>query len=278
MPSFSTPEPVQLTVRNGSGDVVLEASARADTTVDVEPENPHRDIDVDFAERTKVDHTDGRVLVEVPKPGSDGSAGSVVVRVALPEGSDAKVKTASADVQATGRLGDVDVATVSGEVSLEEVGALRVNTANGDVQCSVAGGDVKVDTASGDVSVLEIAGRAEVSTASGAIEIRQVGGDLKLNSVSGDASIGTAHGSVSAKTASGDVAVKSIEQGRFSAYGASGDVMVGVAAGTAAWLDVNSLSGDVMSRLEEADLPGPDEKTVEIHVRTLSGNVAVTRA
>lgn len=278
MPSFSTPEPVQLTVRNQSGEVVLEASPREDTTVDVQPQNPGRDLDVDFAERTRVEHADDRILVEVPKPGMLGRAGAVLIRVALPEGSDAKVHVASAEIHATGRLGDVELNSASGEITLEEVGALRANTANGDVQCRAAGGDVKVNTASGDISVLEIAGRAEVSTASGDVEIREVGGDLKLNTASGDASVGTAHGSVTVKTASGDVRVKSVEQGRFSADGASGDVMVGVAEGTAAWLDVNSLSGDVASRLEQADRPGPDEKTVEIRVRTLSGDVMVTRA
>ena len=59
---------------------------------------------------------------------------------------------------------------------------------------------------------------------------------------------------------------------------ASGDVEVGVAAGTAAWLDVQALSGGVSSSLEPTDSPGDDAETVSIHAHTLSGDIRVRRA
>lgn len=59
---------------------------------------------------------------------------------------------------------------------------------------------------------------------------------------------------------------------------ASGDILIGVAGGTAAWLDVHSLSGDITSELEGADAPDEDAPTVTIRGRTLSGDVAIRRA
>jgi hypothetical protein len=59
---------------------------------------------------------------------------------------------------------------------------------------------------------------------------------------------------------------------------ASGDVEVGIATGTAAWLDVQALSGRVSSTLEATDTPGHDAETVTIHAHTLSGDITLRRA
>ena len=59
---------------------------------------------------------------------------------------------------------------------------------------------------------------------------------------------------------------------------ASGDIWLGVAPGTTAWLEVQSLSGDVTSELQSAGAPDEDAPTVSIQARTLSGDVAIRRA
>ena len=58
----------------------------------------------------------------------------------------------------------------------------------------------------------------------------------------------------------------------------AGDVAVGIRAGTAAWLDVRSLTGSVLNSLDAADEPEPSAPTVEVRARTTVGDVAIRRA
>jgi len=61
----------------------------------------------------------------------------------------------------------------------------------------------------------------------------------------------------------------------------SGDVRVGVARGTRVWVDAASVSGNLGSELglegEEATVES-DAEVVPLHVKTVSGDVAVVRA
>ena len=83
---------------------------------------------------------------------------------------------------------------------------------------------------------------------------------------------------VSAKTGSGDVRVGQAWSGEVRATTASGDVDVSVARGTAVWLDLNTISGDVRNDLDA--IAGPDETdaTLELRAKTASGDITVTRA
>jgi hypothetical protein len=260
MDTFPTPEPIELRIRVGGGDVEVVAEPRADTTIDIRPSSSSGH-DADAAEATRVEHHDGVVVVEVPKGGwLWGRNGSVSVRAAVPEGSRLRVTCESADVRCRGRLG----ATV-------------VTGASGDVDIEVAGG-LTVETASGDIAVDEVAGDARVSSASGDIVVRVVRGDVSAKTASGDLRLGLVEGSVTSKTASGDARVGAIVRGSSSFTSASGDVEVGIVEGTTAWLDVQSLSGDVRSGLDDADPPGDSAETVRLRVHTVSGDVSITRA
>ncbi|WP_020578535.1 DUF4097 family beta strand repeat-containing protein [Actinopolymorpha alba] len=282
MPTFATPEPISLRVKLASGDLTIDASARNETEVEVRPGNPNKSVDVEAAANTLVEHRDGTIVIEAPEDRDRtrwfGSTPSLHIRVALPKGSHLRGSTASADVRATGRLGDVEVNTASGDLRLEEAAALTAQTASGDVIGRQIVGDAKVQTASGDVSIREIHGQAMVSTASGDVQLGQVHSLLRLQTASGDATVDAAHDSVETTTASGDVRIGSVQRGQVAANGASGDIRIGVQKGTAAWLDVSSLSGDVRSALDEADQPGDTEETVEIRARTLSGDITISRA
>ncbi len=52
----------------------------------------------------------------------------------------------------------------------------------------------------------------------------------------------------------------------------AGRVSVGVAKGTAAFLDVSTMSGRVHSELEAADAPADTDKRIELIIRTMSGD------
>lgn len=280
MPTFATPEPITLRINSPEGDIKLEASDRQDTEVEVLPSKPGRSQDVELAEQTQVEHRNGTVVVEVPDEHRRrfGRSGSVDIRVALPEGSQVRIHTASADVHATGRYGDVELDAASADVQIGQTADLTVQCASGGLYCREVDGELRATSASGEVRVERVRGNAQVSTASGDASLGEVHGDLRVNIASGDARVDVANGSVTGKAASGDLRIGSVRRGHVQVDGASGDVAIGVASGTAAWLDVSSLSGDVASSLDQTERPGESDETVEIRVRTISGDVVINRA
>jgi DUF4097 and DUF4098 domain-containing protein YvlB len=282
MRSFTTTGPVALVVRFAAGRLSVRTDDTADTTsasVDVRPANPDSSADVEHAAATTVEqHGD---TIEVIAPTSKGWFGRnprLDVRVVVPPASAVEADVKSADVQLAGRLGRVAVNSASGDVAAEHAEELRVRSASGDVTGRAVGGDASVNTASGDLRLESIDGSAELATASGDIDVGRVAGDARVRSASGDVVIKAADASVGVRTASGDIRIDVLRRGNVEIDTASGDVELGVATGTAAWLDVQALSGRVSSTLEPTDTPGDDTETVSIHAHTLSGDIDLRRA
>ncbi|MER5320364.1 DUF4097 family beta strand repeat-containing protein [Streptosporangium roseum] len=279
MPVFQTPGPVTLQVKFPAGDLRITATPREDTLVEVRPADPSRSVDVECAEQTRVEQIDGTIFIEAPERHLTlGRGPRLEVVVGLPEGSRIDSTTASADVRMTGALDGVTVGTASGDVRIDRCTGLAAKTASGDVICDVTEGSAQVKTASGDVGLREVHGGAEISTASGRTELGVVGGAATVKSASGRVRIRAAGDSVQVKSTSADVTVDAVARGNVSVRSSSGDVMVGVVAGTNAWLDVSSISGGVGSSLDQADQPAAGAEQVEIHVRTTSGDISITRA
>lgn len=278
MPTFATPAPITLRLTVDAGQVTVDATDRDDTVVEVAPADPNDPTDVEGAEQTRVEHRIGTVIVEAPKQhGMFRRSPELVVRVALPTGSSAKLTAASADIHVTGSLGTAEVTTSSGDLSLDHADRVEAKTASGDAWCRTVERDALVQTASGDIAVQSVGGRAQLGTASGDVQLHEARGDIRVQTASGDLHVDDAHGSVVAKAASGDIVLRSVRRGRIAADTASGDIVIGVADGTAAWLDVSTLSGEVTSGLSSADQPGEGEETVEIHARTVGGDIIITR-
>ena len=161
-----------------------------------------------------------------------------------------------------GTLGGANVATASGDVLLE----------------SLAGG-LNVKSASGDTRAREIAGGVNVQTASGDVELDVVRGAINVASASGDVTIGEAWDNVNVNTVSGDQEHGAVYQGNVSAHAVSGDVSVGVRRGSKVFLDCNTVSGDTSSELDMLpDAPSGDGPLVELRVKTVSGDIDITRA
>ena len=59
---------------------------------------------------------------------------------------------------------------------------------------------------------------------------------------------------------------------------AMGDVEIGIADGTAAWLDVNTGFGHVRNQLENATRPDEADKTVEVRGPTSYGDIIIHRS
>jgi DUF4097 and DUF4098 domain-containing protein YvlB len=283
MSSFTTPGPAALSTRFAAGRLSVRTVADGEdptiTTVDVRPGNPDSSADVELAAATVVEQRGDTIVVIAPSTkGWFGRNPKLDVRAVVPVDSRVDVDVKSADVELAGQLGRASVTTASGDVAIEQVAELAAHTASGDVTCRAVGGAASVTTASGDARLGAVSGSAELATASGDIEVTSVGGDARARSASGDVAIGRADGSVAARTASGDVQVRAVRRGTVEIDTASGDVEIGIVAGTAAWLDAQSLSGSVSSTLDPTDAPGDDTETVTVHARSLSGDVSIRRA
>jgi hypothetical protein len=270
MHGFDTPEPPRIRVRNPSGQIVVEASEGKRTTVELEP---LRDDDTtrEAIERARVAAHGNEVTVEVGELRGFGIGGisisfgrtpQVGIRIRCPEGAELDCATASANLKATGRLGDVEAKSASGDVAVEDVTALRVQSASGDVRAARVDGEARIQTVSGDV---------RVGPVSGAISATLVSGDFQADEGQSD---------VTVKSVSGDLRVDAVREGEIKLQSVSGDVRLGVRPGTRLQIDATSTSGDISSELDVKDRPSelPSGLEARLQVKTVSGDVDIVRA
>ena len=280
MPSFNTPNAIAATVDIVSGDVQITASARDTTVVEVRPSDAANDEDVRVAERTRVDHAGGHLMVKTPKlrswlPGTSG--GSVDVTVELPAGSKLQGAGQLADFRATGALGEVNVVSGLGRVEVEDAETLRVKVGMGDIVVGRVRGHAEVTAGSGDAQLRELESTAVVKNSNGDTWIGEAHGDLRVSAANGSIAVDVAHASVVAKSANGSVRLGEVVRGSVVLETRVGDLEVGIREGTAAWLDVRATAGRVHNALEVGEGPGESAETVEVRARTTAGNVAIGR-
>ncbi|MGD0712831.1 MAG: DUF4097 family beta strand repeat-containing protein [Gaiellaceae bacterium] len=172
--------------------------------------------------------------------------GRLLVRVHVPHGVKARLATASADMALHGRFSALETKTASGDLALSG----------------------------------EIAADAVVKTVSGDVRLDPVGGDVRIQSVSGDVGLRSVGGSLVAKSVSGDLRVESIRAGHAELTSISGDIEIGIAAGSSVDVDASSVSGDLSSDVPLANVPGEGESgpTVVVRGKTVSGDFKVARA
>jgi DUF4097 and DUF4098 domain-containing protein YvlB len=267
---FETPGEVFLEVEIPSGRVVVATVENARTTVDLvalgRGADPLGDILV-----TCEDRDGGRHRVRIERkdrikwgPLSISWGAEVEVRITCPPGSRLELTGGSTDLDVDGELGQVSARTASGDVSLAAVS-----------------GELEVKTASGDVHVGRISAEARIATTSGDLELERVAGPVTARSVSGDATVWSLASPLTISTTSGDIGVRRVDAGELRAQTVSGDVEVGVAAGTSVWIDATSVSGDLASELGIHDDEPPDAAetaVVALHVKTVSGDVRIVRS
>jgi len=277
--TFQTPGPVRLDVRLGSGEVRLETSDNAETTVTLEPLRDN-DASVAAVREARVEQRGDEILVDVRDRRRGFRGADVLVEIHCPEESSVRAKTGSADIEGRGRFGPVEVESGSGDVQFSDVsGDAQINAASGDVQLARIAGQARINTASGDVQLASIGGEARVNSASGDVQIREAGNRLEVNTASGDVLVGEALSSVNANSASGDQTSGAGSQGKVDLKSASGDLKIGIREGSTLWVDARSRSGEVRSELPVSDLPPEgDAPHVELRANTMSGDITVVRA
>ncbi|MFF9336615.1 DUF4097 family beta strand repeat-containing protein [Streptomyces albogriseolus] len=278
MPSFDTPEAISVTARVEAGSIQFTAGERADTVVEVRPRDPKKDLDVRAADQTEVAYAGGVLTVRTPKPGLFGRTGTVDVTVGLPAGSRVDLTGAWTQVFGEGLLGEVRVKTSSGDVRLDGTGPLTVTASHGSVSVERVTGATEITTSSGSVRAGLLDGPAVLKNSHGTTTVGAATGELRVGGAHGDIDIARAEDSVTATTAHGAVRLGEVARGTVQLETSTGAIEVGVRAGTAAWLDARSASGQVRNALTASGAPEDAEDTVTIRARTRHGNIHVRRA
>jgi DUF4097 and DUF4098 domain-containing protein YvlB len=278
MHTFETPEPTTLVVRCGAGHVTVRAEDTQRTTVELTPLNAAAE---DALAEARVEQERKAVVVDIPRHrgGLFRPHPSVGIVITCPTGSMLEVKAESADVTATGSYAEALVTTGSGEVQVEDItGSAKLKSGSGDVSARLVGKAAMISTGSGDVSLDRAGHSVAVSVGSGDIRIGDVTGDALAKTGSGDVEVDRLGGALVTKSGSGNLVVHRATSGSVKATGASGSITIGVEQGTAAWLDVSTLSGRVVQELEQTGAPTEGQQRVEITAHTVSGDLRVHRS
>ncbi|AVT39930.1 DUF4097 family beta strand repeat-containing protein [Plantactinospora sp. BB1] len=281
MPNFETPESIAVTLELGVGAVQITASDRTDTVVEVRPSDEADESDVKAAAQVRVDYTNGVLRVTGPKSRPfdfSRKSRSVDVSIALPSGSQVSAEMQVGDIRCAGRLGECRVKTSAGNVWLERTGPLRLETAAGHVTADGITGNAEISTGSGKVRIGEIEGTAVIKNSNGETTVDSVTGDVRVRAANGDIRVERAGAGVDAKSSNGSIRLGEVVRGSVVLETAMGDLEIGIADGTAAWLEVNTGFGQVRNLMESATRPDETDRTVQVRGRTSYGDITVHRS
>ena len=281
MPTFDTPNPINATITVVGGTIRISAGDAGATTVTVEPTDASNPEDRKAAEQTRVEYTNGHLLVRAPKLRSwvpRNSGGSVDVTIVLPAASAVHAGGALADFVLDGPLGDVRLKTGLGHAQVEHAATLTVKTGIGDVSVDRVTGHADIASGSGEVRVRTLDATAVIKNSNGDTWVGRAAGDLRVAAANGSIAIDAARASVVAKSANGDVRLGEAVRNSVVLETSIGDLEVGIPAGTAAWLDVRAAAGKVHNSLDAAAAPDATAETVEVRARTTVGDVVIRRS
>jgi DUF4097 and DUF4098 domain-containing protein YvlB len=268
---FETHRPVRLLTEIGKGSVRVRATDTTETHVEISGRD---------ADQVLVRQDGDQVTVTAPRQraGIFGGDSRLDVAITVPTASEVAVRTGSADISVHGEIGHGRLKSGSGEVQADVArGPLLVETGSGNVRVAQARAELKVKSGSGEVVVTEAGGTVLVSTGSGDVHLGSTNGTAVVKTGSGDLKVGEACDDVTMATGSGDFVATRVRRGRINVKGASGDVALGIPAGTPVWTDISTVSGAIRSNLVGAGQPAEGEDHVEVRAKTVSGDVVLTQ-
>lgn len=280
MATYNTPTPIDLAIKLPVGTLEVFASDRADTEVTVTPSDPSKAVDRRGAEETRVVFDGQRLTITGPKPRFSviGPTESVDLRVELPTGSRLTAEVQVGGVRTTGRLAATRIKALTGGVEIDETGDLWLRAGHGNAIVGTADGSAEITADHGQIRIGTVTGDALLKSAHGSIFIDETGGDIDAKLSYGDLEITRALASVTGKTAYGTIRLHEISGGSIQVESGYGEIVLGVRAGTPAWLDLSSKEGRVRNELEGDSAPDLSETSVAVRARTHFGHITVRRA
>lgn len=280
MPTFATPNPIDLAINLQVGRIDVVASDRSDTVVTVKPSSG-RPNDIKAVDETKISLDGDRLTVIGPKPKiswiGPNSGDSVDITVELPTGSRLAAEIAVGNLSARGELGATRVKSATGNVDIDATADVWLRASHGTITVTKVGGGADITAAHGEIRVDSIAGDALLKSSYGGVKLGEVGGDLETKLSYGDLTIGTSRGSVTAKTAFGTTQIGEVSSGSVQVDSGFGAVILGIRNGASAWLDLQSKLGRVTNDLASEPSPTGTGDTLSVRVRT-NGDITVHRA
>ncbi|HYM96132.1 MAG TPA: DUF4097 family beta strand repeat-containing protein [Candidatus Sulfotelmatobacter sp.] len=261
--TFETPTAISVDLQIEFGGARIIAGDRKSTVVEVRPAREGRRADIEAAERTLVRFASGRLEVRAPKPrylGLIGRPGAVDVILQVPTGSGVQGSSSYGDFDTEGRLGDCFFKTSYGSLQVQDAGALTLQTS------------------AGNITARRVTGVAEMSTSSGEIRIEETSAPANLKTSAGDVRVERAGDALQARTAYGGIRVSHAVRGQLDLTTSYGDVEVGVADGTATFLELRSNHGRVRNELDRVDDPPESGEFLKVRALTAYGDITIRRA
>jgi hypothetical protein len=276
MPAFDTPGPIGATVVVAGAQVRVTASDRTDTVVLVEPIDRSSQSDIKVASKTRIDFAGDQLSVKTTVSGD--KSGSVVITIDLPAGSSLLGYLSHSSVHADGSLGECELHMASGQVQLDRISALQANVAAGEVTVGHITERASIDGAAFALRISEVRDTVRLSTSGGQTWIGHACADLDLSSGQGGFDIDRADGSVTARTGDGAIRIGRLTRGPAELLNRSGNIEVGISAGTAARVDASSKRGSVRNLVPLQENPEATDNKVTIRARTRYGDIIIQRA
>lgn len=198
------------------------------------------------------------------------------LEVHVPAGCRLAVETVSAEIEASGVRGALDLESVSGSIVAAGTSAsAELSTVSGAIRFTGHGTAVEAESVSGGIQLDGVGGAVEADTVSGRIEVRAAAlGRGDLESVSGEIEL------------TGELAAGA----RLDIEGHSSNVTLRLPAATSARFDIETFSGridnDFGPQAERAQRHGPGKELefttgsgdAQVSIETFSGNVRVEKA
>lgn len=199
------------------------------------------------------------IVVSSDKSTSWLPRGSSFVVVEAPDGIDAVISAASARIESQIPLRHAEISSASGDVELTTARSAVIKTASGDARIGAIDKSLRLKSASGSLFITDrCEGTVVLASASGQVDIAAADAVLNINTVSGDVNLPRYYGE--------KAVVKSM----------SGDIRIGIPAGTNVDLDVSLLSGS----LHLPDAPTekvPSTRHTTIRAKLVSGDLRIDR-
>jgi DUF4097 and DUF4098 domain-containing protein YvlB len=278
MPVYPTPTPIDLDVTVSVGSLEVTADHRGDTRVEVLPSRPGRAGDVSLAKETTVRFDGGRLTVVVPKRLTlFGPGDSVDIRIAVPAGSRATLLSSYGAIRMRGALGASDITATYGDVRIERTAALRLKAPYGEVEVGDVDGSLDLTFGHGRLRIGHVQGDADIRGSHGTIDLGTVDGSVDART-SGSIFVRRAGGDATIRTAHGAIVIGEATRGTLRLENGYSGIEVGVPLGIAAWIDAASKQGVVRNELTAENGPDGASGTVELRMRTNSGDILIRRA
>jgi hypothetical protein len=237
----------------GGGSITVEPGSRQDFV------EAWIDADDRFLEQVQIRQDHDWLRISFPHHFVWGTKAQL--RLGVPDELTYVIKTGSAAVTISANIGHSKIICGSGDITVGNATDLDCSTGACNISVgSVDGSGARLRSGSGDISVAEVNCPISAKSGSGEVVVKSLrGANLQANSGSGDIAVSATSGSVDLRSA-------------------SGSLTVGVADNLPAWLDLNSVSGDIRIGLESTAEPEPGEPYLTLRARTASGDISIHRA